>query len=140
MAVYSKILTATDVSNQLEVKSSWINDLFPAFEAGQYHQDLVVEDEKGEKWEFVLRIRQKKHKKPSISQATWHPFVVAKQAEVDDRVEFSRKTDGATGSACRYKIRVIKKVKKEVMENEGKEVIKNEGKEVKLFGVIIGHA
>lgn len=76
-----------------------------------------------------------------VSGKTWRPFVVHKQAEVGDEVEFSRKTDGASGSACRYKIRLIKKgmkkEEKEVMENEENEVINNEKKEVKLFGAII---
>ncbi|KAK9213695.1 hypothetical protein WN944_005680 [Citrus x changshan-huyou] len=104
---------------------------FPAFQTGQYDQHLVVEDENGKDWEFSLRIRRGQYEKPYISQGTWHPFVVEKQAEVDDEAEFSRKTDRAIGSAGRYKIRVVKNEKKEMMKNEEKEVIKNEKKEVK---------
>ncbi|ESR44610.1 hypothetical protein CICLE_v10003852mg, partial [Citrus x clementina] len=101
MAVYSKSLTESDVSTRLAVTSSWLNNLFPPFPAGQYHQVLDVEDENGKKWKFVLCIRQEgQYDKPVISQATWRPFVVHKQAEVGDEVEFSRKTDGASGSAC----------------------------------------
>ncbi|GAY61607.1 hypothetical protein CUMW_211290 [Citrus unshiu] len=145
MAVYSKILTATDISTRLEVNASSLRGFFPAFEPGQYQQVLDVEDENGKNWKFVLCIRQQgQYEKPYISQATWHPFVLEKQAEVGDEVEFSRETDGASGSACRYKIRLIKKgmkkEEKEVMENEENEVINNEKKEVKLFGAIIGYS
>ena len=131
MAVYSKTLSPTDVSTRLEVNASSLRRFFPAFPAGQYDQHLVVEDENGKNSGFSLCIRRGQYEKPYISQGTWHPFVVEKQAEVGDGVEFSRKTAG------RYKIRVVKNEKKEMMKNEEKEVIKNEKKEVKLFGAII---
>lgn len=111
MVAYSKILTKTDVSTRLAVNSSWLNDFFPPFEAGQYRQDLVVEDENAAERKCVLCIRRGRHKKPYISQATWLRFVVKIQAEVGDKVVFSRETDGATGSAFRYKIIVMKPVK-----------------------------
>ncbi|KAL9448746.1 hypothetical protein AB3S75_016112 [Citrus x aurantiifolia] len=135
MAVYLKFLTQTDVSTRLAVNSDRLGNFFPAFEEGKYNQVLDVRDENGKNWGFVLCIRQGQYEKPVISQATWRPFVVEKQAEVGDEVEFSRKTDGASGSECRYKIRLIKKEEKEVMENEEKkEVMKNEEKKVMLFG------
>ncbi|ESR44604.1 hypothetical protein CICLE_v10003395mg [Citrus x clementina] len=144
MAVYLKTLTPTDISIRLEVNANRLRGFFPAFEAGQYRQVLDVEDEDRKNWKFVLCIRQGQYEKPFISQATWRPFVEEKQAEVGDAVEFSRETDGASGSACRYKIRLIKKgmkkEEKEVMENEENEVINNEKKEVKLFGAIIGYS
>lgn len=103
MAVYSKILTKTDISTRLEVNASSLGDFFPPLPAGQYKQVLDVENENGKNWKFSLRIRQQgQYEKPCVSQGTWRPFVEEKQAEVGDKVEFS------TGSAGRYKIRVMK--------------------------------
>ncbi|PAL66785.1 hypothetical protein CEJ83_20525, partial [Acinetobacter baumannii] len=102
-----RILSQTDVCNMLALPSTCIGNFFPAFPADQYDQQLVVEDENGKHWEFSLRIRRGQYKMPCISKQTWHPFVVEKQAEVGDKVEFSRQTDGATGSEFRYKIRVM---------------------------------
>ncbi|ESR44603.1 hypothetical protein CICLE_v10003967mg [Citrus x clementina] len=107
MEVYSKILTETDVSTRLAVESNTIDEFFLAFEAGQYSQNLVVEDENGERWPFRLFIRQGPYRKPTIS-AGWRCFVMSKQAEVGDQVVFIKERAGAIGSAFRYKIRVSK--------------------------------
>ena len=107
---YSKILTETDVSTRLAVESNTIDEFFPAFEAGQDSQDLVVEDENGERWRFGLFIRQGPYGKPTIS-AGWRRFVMSKQANVGDQVVFSKERVAASGSASSYKIRVVKQVK-----------------------------
>lgn len=110
MEVYSKILTEADVSTRLVVESNTIDEFFPAFKAGQDSQDLVVEDENGERWAFRLFIRQGPFGKPIIS-AGWRRFVESKQAKVGDQVVFSKERVAAIGSVSSYKIRVVKKVK-----------------------------
>ncbi|KAK9216398.1 hypothetical protein WN944_008407 [Citrus x changshan-huyou] len=108
---YSKVITASDAGDRLNVSSKRLDDGFFELPDGERPREVVAFDAKGElgPWILHLRIRPQGYRKPVIS-GDWLNFVREKNVQAGDTVVFFKEYyyDQATGREMpmRYKIGV----------------------------------
>ncbi|WRX14591.1 B3 DNA binding domain - like 10 [Theobroma cacao] len=131
MAVFSKLLTETDVEKRLSAPTQ-NKKCFLDF--GNQHQVLLkVVDENDKVWRFVCSIRKQGHPKQVLSQG-WLPFVRRWKLAIGDRVLLHKIQDKA-GKGL-YRIEVIERAKQSpgvlspsILNHDGDSTMRNFGKE-----------
>ncbi|GKU98926.1 hypothetical protein SLEP1_g11859 [Rubroshorea leprosula] len=106
MALFSKILTQTDIDKRLAIPTKFMRQHLPEFPGGTLN--LMVEDVRGHDWSFGYSIRREGHPKP-VLQAGWLDFVRDNCLTPGDRITFWQDQNAANGP--RYKIAAERKIK-----------------------------
>ncbi|XVF00585.1 hypothetical protein REPUB_Repub04eG0013100 [Reevesia pubescens] len=96
MAIFSKILTKTDIEKRLSIPSKHLKS-FPCF-------NFQARDESGKVWPLQCTIRKEKYLKPVISRG-WLEFVRSNKVQISDKITFYGESRG------QYRIKVKKPVK-----------------------------
>lgn len=110
MAIFSKLLTKTDIGTRLSVPTKSLKSL-PCFGRGHAIDFHVQDAQSGEVWNFRCVIRKKSHPKPALCK-NWRKFVSSKRLSVGDKIIFSTLAeDQASTGGAQYKIEVKRQTK-----------------------------
>ncbi|KAG6749382.1 hypothetical protein POTOM_046427 [Populus tomentosa] len=110
MAIFSKLLTKTDIGTRLSVPTKSLESL-PCFGRGHAIDFHVQDAQSGEVWNFRCVIRKKSHPKPALCK-NWRKFVSSKRLSVGDKIIFSTLAeDQARTGGAQYKIEVKRQTK-----------------------------
>ncbi|KDP42402.1 hypothetical protein JCGZ_00199 [Jatropha curcas] len=83
-----KSLTKTDLEHQFIVPIDFLNQPAVRDENGELKENITSFDRDGQEWRFRLAIRKNGHPKPTLTPASWHPFVKHFGLQEGDVVKF----------------------------------------------------
>ncbi|KDP38802.1 hypothetical protein JCGZ_04959 [Jatropha curcas] len=83
-----KSLTKTDLEHQFVVPIDFLKKHAVRDENGDLKKKIPSFDRDGQEWKFQLAIRKDGHPKPTLTPASWHPFVKHFGLQEGDVVRF----------------------------------------------------